>query len=86
MEKTNEQIVTEYYNQWEENERVSRDHAHMTEFYITMHYIEQYLTKECRIIEVGCGMGRDKRRKMPCFMEQVVLDLEFLEFFSCLCL
>lgn len=57
MEKTNEQIVTEYYNQWEENERVSRDHAHMTEFYITMHYIEQYLTKECRIIEVGCGTG-----------------------------
>ena len=55
--KNNEKIVTEYYEQWEENERVSRDAAHMVEYNVTMSYIEKYLFPGCKILELGCGTG-----------------------------
>lgn len=55
--KDNEKIVTEYYEQWEENERVSRDAAHMVEYNVTMSYIEKYLFPGCKILELGCGTG-----------------------------
>ena len=55
--KNNEQIVTEYYEQWEEDARVSVDAAHMVEYNITMSYIEKYLFEGCKILELGCGTG-----------------------------
>ena len=55
--KDNEKIVTEYYEQWEENERVSRDAAHMVEYNVTMSYIEKHLFPGCKILELGCGNG-----------------------------
>ena len=49
--KDNEKIVTEYYKQWEENERVSRDAAHMVEYKVTMSYIEKHVFPGCKILE-----------------------------------
>lgn len=55
--KSNEQIVTDYYKQFEEDNRVSVDAAHMVEYNITMDYIEKYVTPGCKILELGCGTG-----------------------------
>lgn len=61
MERSNsmdtEQIVTKYYDNWDEESRVLRDNAHLTEFYITMEYIKKYAPKNSKIIEIGCGAG-----------------------------
>lgn len=57
MEKV-EKILEKYYNNYDEDSRLIRDKAHSIEYITTTKYIEKYLKKGDRIIEVGAGTGR----------------------------
>ena len=57
MEKI-EKILENYYNNYDEDSRLIRDKAHSIEYITTTKYIEKYLKKGDRIIEVGAGTGR----------------------------
>jgi ubiquinone/menaquinone biosynthesis C-methylase UbiE len=52
-----EKIISDFYNSRNENERFSSKHG-MVEYIITRKYIDKYLHKGCRILEVGAGTGR----------------------------
>lgn len=52
-----ETMVSNYYDEWSENLRLSRDKAHMLEFLTTMHYIDKYLKPNDKVLEVGCATG-----------------------------
>ena len=53
-----EKILNEYYNNYNEDERLVKDKAHQIEYITTTKYIEKYLKKGDRILEVGAGTGR----------------------------
>ncbi len=53
-----EKILNEYYNSYNEDERLIKDKAHQLEYITTTKYIEKYLKKGDRILEVGAGTGR----------------------------
>ena len=53
-----EKILNEYYNNYDEDSRLIKDKAHKVEFITTTTYIEKYLKKNDRILEVGAGTGR----------------------------
>lgn len=53
-----EKILNEYYNNYNEDERLIKDKAHQMEYITTTRYIEKYLKKGNRILEVGAGTGR----------------------------
>lgn len=53
-----EKILNEYYNNYNEDERLIKDKAHQMEYITTTKYIEKYLKKGNRILEVGAGTGR----------------------------
>lgn len=46
-----------YYENYDEDGRLRSKHG-LVEFLTTMRYIEKYLTKDSRIIEIGAGTGR----------------------------
>lgn len=50
-------FLTEYYNNYDEDGRLLSKHGQV-EFLTTMKYINKYLKKEMRILEVGAGTGR----------------------------
>lgn len=49
--------LTEYYNNYDEEGRLTSRHGQV-EFITTMKYINKYLKKGMRILEVGAGTGR----------------------------
>lgn len=51
-------ILNDYYNEYVEDERLIKDKMHHIEFITTIHYIDKYLKKDDRILEVGAGTGR----------------------------
>ena len=53
-----EKILNEYYNNYNEDERLIKDKAHKIEYITTTKYIEKYLKSGNRILEVGAGTGR----------------------------
>lgn len=53
-----EKILNEYYNNYDEDERLVRDKTHKIEYITTTKYIDKYLKKGDRILEVGAGTGR----------------------------
>lgn len=53
-----EHILNEYYNNYNEDERLIKDKAHQLEFITTTRFIEKYLKDGDRILEVGAGTGR----------------------------
>lgn len=52
-----EEILENYYNQGKEKERLIRDKAHMVEFLTTVRYIDKYIKKKDRILDIGAGTG-----------------------------
>ena len=59
MKKNIENIIKEYYsNDYQEDGRLTQDKVHHIEFLTTIKYIDKYLKKENRILEVGAGTGR----------------------------
>jgi ubiquinone/menaquinone biosynthesis C-methylase UbiE len=57
MNKIYESKVCEFYNQFEEDKRISKDKAHMIEYHTTMRYIKKYLYNSSNVIDIGCGTG-----------------------------
>ena len=53
-----EKILNEYYNNYDEDSRLIKDKAHQIEFITTTKYIEKYLEKGNKILEIGAGTGR----------------------------
>ena len=53
-----EKIINDYYNSYDEDSRLIKDKAHSVEYITTTKYIEKYLKKDDRIIEIGTGTGR----------------------------
>jgi len=49
--------LTEYYNNYDEEGRLASKHGQV-EFLTTMKYIDMYLKKGMRVLEVGAGTGR----------------------------
>lgn len=49
--------LTEYYNNYDEDSRLTSKHGQV-EFITTMKYINKFLKKGMRILEVGAGTGR----------------------------
>lgn len=55
MEKL--KYLTDYYNSYDEDERLTSKHGQV-EFITTMKYVNKYLKKGMRVLEVGAGTGR----------------------------
>ena len=53
-----EKIINDYYNNYDEDSRLIKDKAHRIEYITTTKYIEKYLKKGDRILEIGAGTGR----------------------------
>ena len=53
-----ERIINDYYNNYDEDSRLIKDNAHKIEYITTTKYIEKYLKKGDRILEIGAGTGR----------------------------
>lgn len=53
-----EEILNNYYNNYDEDSRLTRDKAHFVEYLTTTKYIEKYLKEGDKILEVGAGTGK----------------------------
>ena len=53
----NEANLITYYNKFNEDKRLTRRHGQI-EFITSMKYIHDYLTDNCKIIDIGAGTGR----------------------------
>ena len=53
-----ERILNHYYNLYDEEKRLIKDKAHSIEYLTTINYVNKYLKKEHKILEVGAGTGR----------------------------
>lgn len=53
----NTKIIKDFYEQYEEDERFTKDKAHSVEYLTTTKYIEKKLKKGDRILEIGAGTG-----------------------------
>jgi len=49
--------IKEYYTNYEEDNRFTQDKSHRVEFITTTKYIDKYLKKGDRILEIGAGTG-----------------------------
>lgn len=54
---TSNQYLIDFYNNYDEDSRLKLKHGSV-EFLTTMHYIEKYIKKGDRVIEIGAGTGR----------------------------
>ena len=54
---SNENFVREWYTQKEKDKRAFLSRAGGLEFYFTKKLIEKYITKQSKIIEIGCATG-----------------------------
>ena len=57
MKQNADEMLRNFYETRQEDERLISKHGHV-EFVITTEYIDRYLKKGDRILEVGCGTGR----------------------------
>lgn len=51
-------VIENHYNNYDEDSRLIKDKAHNIEFVLTKHYIDKYLKKGDKILEIGAGTGR----------------------------
>lgn len=56
--KSRKTIINNHYNNYDEDSRLIKDHVHNIEFVVTKEYIEKYLKKDDKILEIGAGTGR----------------------------
>ena len=58
MERNIDNILKKYYNaDYTEDNRLTKDNTHKIEFITTVNYIDKYLKKGDKILEVGAGTG-----------------------------
>lgn len=55
---TRQEIVSDFYGQYDENNRLQRSRHGQLEYYTTMQYIHRYAKKGSKVLEVGAGTGR----------------------------
>ena len=55
---TRKEIVSSFYDQYDEDRRTTRSRHGQLEYCTTMTYIHRYTTKHSRILEIGAGTGR----------------------------
>ena len=55
---TREDIVRSFYDQTDENGRLSRTRHGQLEYFTTMAYIHRYADKQSKVLEAGAGTGR----------------------------
>ncbi|MBP3595941.1 MAG: class I SAM-dependent methyltransferase [Clostridia bacterium] len=53
-----ESILKAYYNNYDEDSRLVRDKTHSIEYITTTNFIDKFLKKGDRILEIGAGTGR----------------------------
>lgn len=53
-----ENIINDFYNNYDEDSRLTRTNHDRVEFITTTHYIDRFLRPGMRILEVGAGTGR----------------------------
>lgn len=56
--KTREEIISGFYQQYDEDGRTLRTRHGQLEFFTTMHYIHRFASVESKVLEVGAGTGR----------------------------
>ncbi len=52
------EIIESHYTNYDEDSRLVKDNTHRLEFLVTKEYIDKYLNKDSKILEVGAGTGR----------------------------
>ena len=52
-----EKIINDKYNEYDEDTRLHKDKSHELEFITTTSFIEKYLNKNAKILEIGAGTG-----------------------------
>ncbi len=57
-EQSRQEIVSDFYNKYEEEGRLDRTIHGRLEYATTMNYIHKYASSDSRILEVGAGTGR----------------------------
>ena len=55
---TRKEIVSGFYDQYEEDGRLQRTRHGQLEYFTTMTYIHRYTNKSSKVLEVGAGTGR----------------------------
>ena len=53
-----EEIINEYYNKYDEDNRLVKNYAHNLEFVITKNYLDKIIKEGNRVLELGAGTGR----------------------------
>lgn len=53
-----EEYINNYYNNYDEDSRLVKDNTHNLEYLVSKEYIDKYLKKGDKILEVGAGTGR----------------------------
>ena len=53
-----DEIIIDYYNNYDEDVRLFKEQARQVEYITTITYIDKYLKKGDKILEVGAGTGR----------------------------
>jgi len=53
-----QEIVSEFYERFDEENRLGNSRCGQLEYLTSMHYIHKYVTSESKIIEIGAGTGR----------------------------
>ena len=57
-EGSREKIISDFYGQYVEDDRLERSIHGRLEYAVTMHYIHRYAQNDSRILEIGAGTGR----------------------------
>lgn len=52
------EIISNHYNNYDEDNRLIKDYTHNLEFIISKEYIQRYLKENDKILEIGAGTGR----------------------------
>ena len=55
--KTTNELLNEYYQSYDEDNRLCSKHGYV-EYHTTMRFIEKYLKPGNRVLEIGAGTGR----------------------------
>ncbi|MBE7005292.1 MAG: class I SAM-dependent methyltransferase [Ruminococcaceae bacterium] len=55
---TRTEIVSEFYGQYDEGERLRRSRHGQLEYAVTMNYIHRFAEKGAKVLELGAGTGR----------------------------
>ena len=57
MKRNIDNLLQDYYNLYTEDDRLTKDKTHYIEYVTTMKYIDKYIKKGNKIIEIGAGTG-----------------------------